>query len=510
MSIAQFTHRAKNFHGNKAALVYAERITSFEEFYQQVSRCASVLAELDTGTGVRVGILSLNSDRAIISFHAAIWAGMVPNYLNIRWAAFELSESIDDFTPSILVVDDMFLELGQEMRQRCDSVKALVYIGEQDCTAEDVLSYPNAVAAALPLEDRSGDPDGMAFLNYTGGTTGKSKGVIHSHNSHIAGMITCVAEKFIRRGNNALVTPLFHISGIAVSNTALMLGNTLFIMPTFDPGKFLQLVQDARIEHVLLVPTMIKMMLDHPTFDDFDTSSLRHLVYGASPIDEGLLRQTRKQMPGVSLMQIYGQTECVPATLLFNEDHSEAGFVSGRTRSAGSAALGVDIEIRDSEEQALPAGEIGEICLRAPFLMKGYLNKPEQTATALREGWLHTGDAGYLSDDNYLYVVDRIKDMIVTGAENVYCVEVENALYRHAAVQDCAVVGPPHEKWGEMVHADVVLGPGESFSEEDLIEHCREFIAGYKMPKSVEFVDAIPLTPVGKVDKVAIRGKYIR
>jgi long-chain acyl-CoA synthetase len=433
---------------------------------------------------------------------------MVPNYLNIRWSAFELSQSIDDFLPSILVVDDAFLEMGVAMQERCDSVTSLLYIGEQSPAPAGLACYAELVPAAAPLEDRSGDPDDMAFLNYTGGTTGKSKGVIHSHATHISAMNTAIVEDFWTRGNSALVTPLFHISGIAVSNVSLMLGNSLFILPAFDPEKLLAMIEEKKIVHCLLVPTMLKMLLDHPRFDEYDLSSLQHLRYGASPIDEGLMKELRARLPGVSLMQIYGQTEGVPATLLPDVDHSEAGFSSGRTRSAGTAAIGVDIEIRDSEGCALGSGEIGEICLRAPFLMKGYLNMPEQSAEVLQDGWLLTGDAGYLSDDNYLYIVDRIKDMIVTGAENVYSAEVENALYRHAAVSECAVVGLPHEKWGEVVHADVVLHAGESASAEDLIEHSREYLAGYKLPKTVEFVDAIPLTAVGKVDKVAIRGKY--
>jgi long-chain acyl-CoA synthetase len=508
MSITQGIHRGKNLYPDKVAMIFGDRRVTYGEVHDQVSRCAAVFKAVDESPGARVGILSLNSDRAVLSFHAAIWAGMVPNYLNIRWAAFELSQAIDDFEPSILVVDDMFLEMGREMLQRCESAKSLVYIGEQAQTPIGCLHWVEVVAGVTPLEDSSGEKDEMAFLNYTGGTTGKSKGVIHTHNTHMAALSICMAENFFRPGNCALVTPLFHISGIAVSNAALMMGNTLSIMPTFDPSKFLQLVQEASIEHVLLVPTMIKMILDHPEFPGFDISSLKYIVYGASPIDESLLRQAREQLPGVNFMQIYGQTEGVPATFMFDADHSEAGFAAGRTRSAGTPALGVDIKIIDENGVALPCGEVGEICLRGPFLMIGYLNMPEQTASALQGGWLLTGDAGYLSDDNFLYIVDRIKDMIVSGGENVYSAEVENALARHAAVQSCAVVGLPHEKWGEVVHADVVLSPGESTTKEALIEHCREYIAGYKLPKSIAIVDAIPLTPVGKLDKVAIRKNY--
>lgn len=508
MSITQAIHRGKHLYPERTALVCGERSVSFSEVHDRVSRGAAVLQSLDPSAGARVGILSLNSDRAILAFHAAIWAGRVPNYLNIRWAAFELSQSIDDFEPSVLMVDDTFLELGREMLKRCAAVKTLVYIGERSAAPEKTLHWESAVAAAAPLEDSAVDSDEMVFLNYTGGTTGKSKGVIHTHNTHIAALLICMAEGFFQRGNCAMVTPLFHISGIAVSNASLMMGNTLCVLPAFDPGKFLQLVQDAAIEQTFMVPTMIKMVLDHPEFSSFDISSWKYITYGASSIDEVLLRRARKQLPGVSFTQIYGQTEGLPASLMFNDDHSEAGFASGRTRSAGTVPLGVEVKIVNGEGVALPRGNVGEICMRGSFLMKGYLNMPEQTAAALQDGWLHTGDAGYLSEDDFLYIVDRIKDMIISGGENVYSAEVENALARHEAVQSCAVVGLPHEKWGEVVHADVVLNPGLSTTEEALIEHCREYIAGYKLPKSISFVEAIPLTPVGKIDKVAIRKTY--
>lgn len=508
MLITQAIHRGKHLYPEKTALVCGESHVSYGEVHDLVSRGAAVLQSLDPSHGARVGILSLNSDRAVLAFHAAIWAGRVPNYLNIRWAARELSQSIDDFKPSVLMVDDEFLEMGQEMLKHCDSVESLVYIGERSEAPEELLHWDSVIAAAAPLEDSAVDPDEMAFLNYTGGTTGKSKGVIHTHTTHMATLLPCMAEGFFRRGNCAMVTPLFHISGIAMSNASLMLGNTLCIMPAFDPGKFLQLVQDAAIEQTFMVPTMINMVLDHPEFCDFDISSWKYITYGGSPIDEVLLRRAREQLPEVSFMQIYGQTEGLPASLMFDADHSETGFASGRTRSAGTLPLGVGIKIINDNGVSLPRGEVGEICMRGPSLMKGYLNMPEQTAATLQDGWLHTGDAGYLSEDDFLYIVDRIKDMIISGGENVYSAEVENALVSHESVQSCAVVGLPHAKWGEMVHADVVLMPGLSATQETLIEHCREYIAGYKLPKSISFVEAIPLTPVGKVDKVAIRRKY--
>jgi acyl-CoA synthetase (AMP-forming)/AMP-acid ligase II len=267
----------------------------------------------------------------------------------------------------------------------------------------------------------------------------------------------------------------------------------------------MQTVQEKKIVQALLIPTMLQMLVSHPDLDQYDLTSLRYIRYGASPIDQALLNSVQEKLPWADLMQVYGQTECVPATFLYNFDHGETGIASGRTRSAGTPCLGVEIVIRDEEEKPLPRGEIGEITMRSSSVMKGYLNMPEQTGKALRDGWIYTGDAGYLSEDDFLYVVDRIKDMIVTGGENVYSAEVENAIAQHEAVAQCAVVGLSDEKWGEKVHAEVILKPGASLSGEEMEAFCREYLAGYKIPKSFQFVDAIPLTAVGKVDKVAIR-----
>ncbi len=509
MSLTQSTHRGKHMYGDRTALVYGSRKTTYLEFHDQVARTAAGFVELDSSPRASVGILSANCDRAIVAFHGAVWAGMVPNYLNVRWSAHELSASIDDFAPSILLVDDIFLAMGQELLQRCESVTTLVHIGEAVELPGGVLRFTELIADAPLLEDRSGEAHEMAFLNYTGGTTGKGKGVMHSHATHSMAMSVAIADGLFHPGTWLLVMPLFHVAGISIANSGLMTGSTLHILPAFDPKDVLETIHRERISWALLVPTMWQMLLHHPQFPDYDISSLKYLRYGASPIDETLLMELREALPDVDFMQVYGQTEGVPATLLHDSDHSPEGLAAGRTRSAGTPCIGVEIEIRDPDsEQLLPNGEIGEICLRAPFLMSGYLNLPEQTEEALRGDWLHTGDAGYFTDDGFLYLVDRIKDMIVTGGENVYSVEVENIICGMEQVEQCAVVGLPDEKWGEKVHADIVLKEGASLTEEQVIEYCREFLAGYKLPKSAAFVDAIPLTAVGKVDKVAIRTRY--
>ena len=508
MSITRSIHRGKHMYGDKIALSFADRRTSYGQLHDEIATCAGALANLDPCAGSSVGILSLNCDRAIIGFYGAMWAGKVPNYLNIRWSIFELSASVDDFVPSILLVDKMFLEMGLDLKARCSCVEHVILLEEQDELPPGVLSYTNALAQASPISDQSVGEHEMAFLNYTGGTTGKGKGVIHSHASHIATLGMCLSENLFTRGRTLMTMPLFHISGIGISNAALMAGNSLYILPAYDPVKVLQTLQDNEVEQAFMVPTMWQVLLHHADFPNHDLSALRYLRYGGSPIDETLMMELKAALPNVDCMQIYGQTEGLPVSMLHDCDHTAQGVESGRTRSAGTICYGVELEIRDPEGNMLPPGDIGEITFAGPMLMLGYLNMPEKTAETLIDGRLHTGDAGFLTEDGYLHVVDRIKDMIITGGENVYSAEVETIIMQLAGVEQCALIGLADEKWGERVHAEVILKPGESLGEEDIITHCKTYLAGYKTPRSVAFVDAIPLTAVGKVDKVAIRDKF--
>ena len=507
MSITHIIHRGKHMYSDKIALSFAGRQTSYGDLYEEVSRCAGAFLKLDPAEGGSVGILSLNCDKAIVGFYGAMWAGKVPNYLNVRWSAFELGASVDDFAPSILLVDETFLEMGLELKARCACVEHVMLIDEQAELPLGVLSYTDLLADTTPISDQPVGDHEMAFLNYTGGTTGKGKGVIHSHASHIATMTMCIAENLFTRGSALMTTPLFHITGIGVSNGNLMLGNTLHILPAYDPLKVLEIIQSEKIVQVLMVPTMWQILLHHPDFANYNLSSLRYMRYGGSSIDESLLMELKAALPDVDFMQIYGQTEGLPISLLYDCDHTEQGVASGRTRSGGTICYGMAIEIRDSNGGSLPCGEIGEIALSGPTLMLGYLNMPEKTAETLVDGWLITGDAGYLTEDDYLHVVDRIKDMIITGGENVYSAEVETVINRCAGVEQSALVGILDDKWGERVHAEIILKPGAAVSKEEIIGHCKNYLAGYKIPKSVAFVDTIPLTAVGKVDKVTIREK---
>jgi long-chain acyl-CoA synthetase len=265
-----------------------------------------------------------------------------------------------------------------------------------------------------------------------------------------------------------------------------------------------------RVNAALLVPTMINMLVNHPALEDHDLACLETVVYGASPMPEQVLRRAMSVLPKTEFVQAYGQTEAGPVlTLLPARDHVLDGPGSERVRSAGRPIACVDLEIRDEHDRPLPSGEIGEICARGPNLMSGYRNLPEVTEETLRGGWLHTGDGAYMDERGYVFIVDRLKDVIVSGAENVYSAETENAVHQHPAVAECAVIGVPDEQWGERVHAIVRLKPNESLTEDALIEHCHSLIAGYKCPRSVTFrEEPLPLSGAGKILKRALRAPF--
>jgi long-chain acyl-CoA synthetase len=303
------------------------------------------------------------------------------------------------------------------------------------------------------------------------------------------------------------VAPMFHMADFAGGMSATLCAGRNVVLQSFEAGQVLQTIGEQGVTHVLLVPAMIKMVLNHPQAAQADVSSLERIMYGASPMPAATLEQCMSVWPEVGLVQAYGQTELAPiATTLSAGDHCEGGE---RLKSAGRPTAVSDIRIVDEEGNDCPTGTSGEVVVRGPHTMLGYWNKPEETDKALQDGWVYTGDAAYFSEEGYLFIVDRVKDMVVTGGENVFTTEVENAVISHEAVQDVAVIGVPHPEWGEAVHAIVILHPGKSVTEEELLAHCRERIAGYKLPKGFTFrEEPLPLSGAGKVLKTELRKPF--
>jgi acyl-CoA synthetase (AMP-forming)/AMP-acid ligase II len=304
--------------------------------------------------------------------------------------------------------------------------------------------------------------------------------------------------------------PMFHLADISMLVGISFAPGAHVVIPKFDPADVLRVIGQERVTITLLVPTMLGMVLNEFDPAIHDLSSLTTIFYGASPMPTAMIEQALRVMPSVSFIQAYGMTELAPAaTVLEAKHHALAGPFVSKLRSAGRAIQIADVMVADPDDVEVPRGTVGQILVRGPGVMKGYWNKPELTAETLRGGWMHTGDAGYMDDDGFLYVVDRIKDMIITGGENVYSAEVENAICKHPAIAMCAVVGIPHEKWGEQVHAILLLKPGCRLNEDDVIAHCRTLIAGFKCPRSVEFrTEPLPISGAGKILKRQLRAAY--
>ncbi|MBV6822071.1 long-chain-fatty-acid--CoA ligase [Pseudomonas sp. PD9R] len=506
MYMTQCLQRTLQQNPDHLATIFGERRQSYRQFGERVARLAGALQNMGMEVGDRVGMLALNSDRYLEYIMGVWWGGGVLNPVNIRWSVPEIVYSLDDCTTDILIVDEHFASLAEGIRETARHAPRFIYAGE-DQTPVGMLDYEQLIAQAVPVEDAGRGGDDLACVMYTGGTTGFPKGVMQSHlNLWSACMPRMVDMPPIRDGRLLHVAPLFHVAGMARALIQFMAGESHVVVSGFDAQAVLQVIERERITETLLVPTMILALLADPDFERHDLRSLKRLTYGASPSAGEMVEQVLARLPDLELSHSYGLTEACPvvsSNLPWN--HTPEARKSGLSRSVGRGGLGVNVKIVDPQGQEVPRGTVGEIIVRGPNIMQGYWNKPEETAKALRDGWLYTGDGAYMDEQGYLFIVDRLKDMIVTGGENVYSAEVENALARHPAVALAAVIGIPHERWGEAVHAVVVCKPGAEVDAEQLRLYCREFIAGYKCPKSIEFRDALPLSAAGKVLKRELR-----
>jgi acyl-CoA synthetase (AMP-forming)/AMP-acid ligase II len=507
ISMQGMIERAARLNPNGTGTRFDQREFSWAETRQRVARLAAALAKFGLAEGDRVGILSLNSDRYLESIFAIPWAGCCVVPLNTRWALPENQYAVTDSGARVLLFDDAFTQQAGELLAAVDTLEAAVYMGEGNCPGW-AQRYEDLIEGGEPVAASSRGGDEMAGIFYTGGTTGFPKGVMQSHRAIWSSAMGALPEfKMTRNSVYLHVAPMFHMADFAGTMGTVLCCGANVILRSFEAGQVLQTFSEEKISHVLLVPAMVKMVLNHPQAASADLSSVECILYGASPMPAATLEQCMKMWPGVGLVQAYGQTELAPiATMLSMEAHLAGGEV---LKSAGQPTAVSDIRIVDEQGNDCPPGRSGEIAVRGPHTMIGYWNKPEESASALVDGWVFTGDAGYFGDDGYLFIVDRVKDMVVTGGENVFTTEVENAVISHDAVQDVAVIGIPHEEWGEAVHAIVILHEGNSVTEAELIEHCRQRIAGYKLPKSISFRDEpLPLSGAGKVLKTELRRPF--
>ncbi|NWL81139.1 fatty-acid--CoA ligase [Pseudomonas taiwanensis] len=513
MYITQGLHRHVQQRPDAVAIRELGRSLTFSQLADRVARLAGALKQLGLASGDCIAMLSRNSQRYIEYSLGVPWADGVLNPVNTRWSVAEIVYSLDDSGSTMLIVDDTFKDVGAVIADQARTIRHLIYAGDGE-TPAGMLSYEALLAEAEAVEDVRRGGDALLGIFYTGGTTGFPKGVMISH-SNLAFAALCAQVKGFF-GRNAVfmhAMPMFHLADFSAMYGLMVSGGTHVILPAFTGEAALDTILTERVTDLMLAPTMIQMMLDarqaNPAKAKLELGTIRHIVYGASPISPALLDRACEAFPAAGFFQGYGMTELTTGgTMLDAEYHCAEHQASGKMYSAGRAVTCVEVKIVDELGREVPRGTVGEITVRGPNVMLGYWNRPEATAEVLKDGWMHTGDGGYMDSEGFVYIVDRLKDMIVSGGENIYSAEVENAIASHPGVAQCAAIGIPSDKWGETVHAVIVLKPGATASEEEVVAHCRERIAGYKCPRSVEFRTAMPLSGVGKILKNELRKPF--
>ena len=478
---------------------------TFGEHLDRVGRVSSALRDLGVAADDRFAVMALNGHEFLECYHAAFLGAGVINPLNLRLAPKELEYILGDSGTKVCFADQFFAPVIEQVRG-ATGIEHVVMIGAgdgpHDVRYDDLLA---ASAAKIPDEPEEDDP---VVLMYTGGTTGLPKGVLLNQRAEMLNLYHVLhVWRFGADDVFLHQTPMFHAASMGGMLGVPGRGGTSVFLSLFDPARTLELCERYGVTQTVMVPTMIGMLLDHPEFRPERLATLRMLTYGASPMPAALLDRLLALFPDLDIFQGYGMTESSAVLTALGPDEHRAG--GPRLRSAGRPLPGIALTIQDPMGEVLPPGETGEVCARGGNFMTEYWRQPEATADAFRGGWYHSGDAGYLDDEGYLFLVDRVKDMIVTGGENVYSIEVENAIASHPAVAQVAVIGVPSEKWGEAVHAVVVTHAGATVTEVEIMEHARRSIAGYKVPKAVEIrTEALPLSGAMKVLKRELRAPY--
>jgi long-chain acyl-CoA synthetase len=485
--------RAQRLFANDVAMISDGVRLTYAETWSRCRRLAGALNRLAIQPGDRVAILASNSHQYLEVYLAVPASGRVVVPLNTRHAEPELRYALEDAGTRLLITD-------RDPGALAKSVEQVISVPDD---------YERLLAAAPEAELGVGvTEDTLAGLFYTGGTTGASKGVMLSHRNLMANTVHwLVATQQGPEDTFLVMAPMFHAAGSVAVLATVWVGGRQVILPGFDPVAALDAISTERATITLAVPTMLAALAEEQLARPRQVGTLRSITHGGSPIATEVVRRAHAAFPAAELVHLYGATELAP--LVTGLRHEERLIDGDLARSCGRAIAGADVRVADERGQEMPPGEIGEVVARGPNVMQGYWNKPEQTASVLHDGWYRTGDLGFMDAEGYLFLVDRAKDMIVSGGENVYSTEVEEVLYQHPGVLEAAVFGVPDAQWGEAVHAVVVLRPGQDIGTATLIAFCRERIAGYKVPKQIELRgDPLPKSGPGKVLKRELRAPF--
>jgi len=510
MLVGDFLHDSAKRTPDRVALIGRGQDLTYAYFNEQANRLAHALLNLRLKKGARVAILSTNCPSYAIAYFAIAKTPYVSVHCSTRSLPPELAFVLNKTRADVLFLESDFSEPVAAAMGEVDKPPKLILFdrsgGAENPLADAIhlADFVNNEAASAPIVSLN-ESDPLA-ITMTGGTTGRPKGVLVSHKARCASSVAAARDFGLGQDDIVVAsTPLFHTAGLFVwFGTAVMLGTTVVMLDSWDPIRFMQLVEQEQITAAFLVPSQLNDLISHPGFSAEPLKTLRNIGYAGAPMGSAIAQRIRSALPHVSFTENYGQSEACPITIRC-EKHGE-----NKRGTVGRAACNAEIGIVDQEGRQLPAGEVGDIVTRGDQLFGEYFDDPEETAKAFRlgDGWLLTGDVGFLDEEGFLTLVDRSKDMLVSGGENVYPAEIENILYQHEAVAECAVFGIPDARWGEVPAAHVVLSPGAGISEDELIDFCASNIARFKRPRIITFADSLPKTPVGKIRKNELREPY--
>jgi acyl-CoA synthetase (AMP-forming)/AMP-acid ligase II len=513
----RFKRHAARVFGSKIGVVCEDLRATYRQFNERCDRLSDALLKLGLKPGDRVAYLSFNCHRLLEAYYGVpqIRAVLLP--LNIRLSPEELAYILNDSSPRLLFFDPEFIPLLEALRPHVGSVEHYVALRDTKPAWAHPRFYDELVAAAEPreIDYRGIDENSVAELFYTSGTTAHPKGVMLTHrNLYLHAFYTALALRGADDEAHIYTVPLFHVNSWGAPHILALTGARHVMIKKFDPKSVLDLVQRERVTRLHMVPTMAIALINHPEFPKYDLASVKEVMMGGAPTSTALIRQVEEKIPGCVAMGGYGLTETSPvitqARIKAHLRDDPADVKLRRKATAGYVMAGSEVRVVDlSGKDVKPDGrEVGEIVVRGDVVMAGYWKQPEETARVIRDDWFSTGDLATIDEEGYVLIVDRVKDMVLSGGENVATAEIERVLYEHPAVLECAVIPVPDDTWGEVAKALVTLRDGHQAAESEILDHCRKHLAGFKVPKSVDFVESLPKGGTGKILKRALREKY--
>jgi len=498
---------------DKEALIYGKTRLTYKQLNARINRLAHALLDIGITKGAKVAILSYNCNQFLEAYYALGKIGGIAVPLNFRLHTEELTYMINHSDAEVFIIGEPFVQMVKDMRKDLPRVRK--YISITDKPVKGMLHYENLIAKYPDDEPLVLiDEDEPLFIMYTAGTTGRPKGALITHKNEVVMWMLGGFYVFPEQGlftNRRLldfksfaVPPIFHLASFGFCQFNFF-GGTTVVLPeeVFDPVEIMHTIQEEKINAILLIPAMANFLLLLPDLDEYDRSSLQIWLSGGAILPTETRRLIQKHFPNVRIIDLFGQTEMSPVVTGLLPSESK-----GRETSVGRVLPFIEMRIVDDNDNDVPIGAVGEAAYRGPTVMKEYYKDPKATAEAMRGGWFHSGDLVRRDAEGYVYVVDRKKDMIISGGENIYPAEIEEVLYSHPKILECAVIGVYDEKWGESVKAVVVCKPGEQLTEQEVIEYCKQHLASYKKPRSVDFVDSLPRNAIGKVLKRVLKEQY--